>query len=428
MMDPRIFEKNPELGRTRPDYVVYVPRGNDERLPDTGNEHFLVFRRGDGTLAAVWTQSGREGQYNQHIVFAESDEHGVEWSSPHVIAGRSFDPETGRNMCSWGYPLVSRSGRIYVLYSRHTGVNDLFSHTTGELAGIYSDDNGGSWSEEQLIRLPRTCWDNPDPAIPANCITWQKPLRFGDGRYLAGITRWLTPARYTKLSDSWIHANSVVDFIRFENLDDDPETADLAITLLTPDEQSLQFPIPGHPEQTVIQEPTLLELPDGRLMAIMRTVAGVPAWSVSRDCGESWSTPEALRYGDGLPEIKHSLSPCPAYRIGDGEFVLFYHNHDGNFGPWRNHVNETRRPIYLSSGKFAPRDHQPIRFSAPISWIDSDNVELNHRCDLALYSSFEVVDGKPVLWFPDRKHFLVGKIIDRERLAAAVFPENGDPF
>ena len=41
-----------ELFRTHPDYVIYVPDGRGTGgLPDVANEHFLVFRRGDGTLA-----------------------------------------------------------------------------------------------------------------------------------------------------------------------------------------------------------------------------------------------------------------------------------------------------------------------------------------------------------------------------------------
>ncbi|MBS5529809.1 exo-alpha-sialidase [bacterium] len=422
-MDTELFATNPELGRTSPDYVIYVPKGTDERIPDTGNEHFLVFRRKDGTFAAVWTQSGHEGQYNQHIVFAESDASARSWSAPRIIAGEKFDPETGRDMCSWGYPLVSRSGRIYVLYSKHIGVNDVFTHTTGRLAGIYSDDNGKSWSAEAYPDFPRSEYDSPDPAMPGNCITWQKPLRFGDGRYLAGITRWISPARATPSDGNWIHAPSVVDFLRFENLDDDPEIPDLKLTLLTAG-KSLRFPIPDDPRgNSLIQEPTLNELPDGRLFAVMRTVAGTAAWSVSADGGESWSEPETLRYGDGLPPVEQPLSPCPCYTLSEGEYVLFYHNHDGHYGPWIAHATETRRPICMAYGKFDPEGRQPVRFSAPLSWIDSDNIELNHRCDLAMYSSFEYVDGRPVLFFPDRKHFLVGKVIDRARLANAVFPK-----
>ena len=32
-----------ELGRSKSDYIVYVPRGLDGSTFDSGNEHFLVF-------------------------------------------------------------------------------------------------------------------------------------------------------------------------------------------------------------------------------------------------------------------------------------------------------------------------------------------------------------------------------------------------
>ena len=50
-----------ELQRTKPDYVVYVPKSTDGSTFDTGNEHFLVFDGPDGSMMAVWTQSTYEG-------------------------------------------------------------------------------------------------------------------------------------------------------------------------------------------------------------------------------------------------------------------------------------------------------------------------------------------------------------------------------
>jgi len=52
-------------------------------------------------------------------------------------------------MASWGFPLVSNSGRIYVIYNQRIGVNDLFTHTTGLMAGIHSADAG----RRQLITM-----------------------------------------------------------------------------------------------------------------------------------------------------------------------------------------------------------------------------------------------------------------------------------
>lgn len=394
---------------------------NGFRIPETST--FSSSARKDGTFAAVWTQSGHEGQYNQHIVFAESDASARSWSAPRIIAGEKFDPETGRDMCSWGYPLVSRSGRIYVLYSKHIGVNDVFTHTTGRLAGIYSDDNGKSWSAEAYPEFPRSEYDSPDPAMPGNCITWQKPLRFGDGRYLAGITRWISPARATPSDGNWIHTPSVVDFLRFENLDDDPEIPDLKLTLLTAG-KSLRFPIPDDPRgNSLIQEPTLNELPDGRLFAVQRTVAGTAAWSVSADGGESWSEPETLRYGDGPSTCRTAAEPVPVLHAVERGIRAFLSQSQRTLRAVDRTCDRNAPADLHGIRKIRSRRQAAVRFSAPLSWIDSDNIELNHRCDLAMYSSFEYVDGRPVLFFPDRKHFLVGKVIDRERLAKAVFPK-----
>ena len=49
--------------------------------------------------------------------------------------------------------------------------------------------------------------------------------------------------------------------------------------------------------------------------------------------------------------------------------------------------------------------------------MDHDGVPLGvpgkqGRLDLALYSSVTVSDGKAILWYPDRKFFLLGKFIN----------------
>ncbi len=132
-----------QLRITKPDYVVFVPEVTGTSANDTGNEHFLVFDGPDGSLMAVWTQSSAEAAPDQHITFSRSTDEGVTWSKPRVIAGPKKAGD-GR-MASWGYPLVSTKGRIYVLYSQHIGRYDTFFHHTGWLHGIYSDDNGTTW-------------------------------------------------------------------------------------------------------------------------------------------------------------------------------------------------------------------------------------------------------------------------------------------
>jgi hypothetical protein len=52
--------------------------------------------------------------------------------------------------------------------------------------------------------------------------------------------------------------------------------------------------------------------------------------------------------------------------------------------------------------------------------MDHDGVPLGPpekrgRLDLALYSSFTLRHGQAVLWYPDRKFFLLGKRLEAEK-------------
>jgi len=75
-----------------------------------------------------------------------------------------------------------------------------------------------------------------------------------------------------------------------------------------------------------------------------------------------------------------------------------------------------RRPVYIVRGTFQPGADQPVWFDEPEFFFDHNGVSLgkpgtNGRLDLALYASFTVRNGVPVIWYPDRKFFLLGRII-----------------
>lgn len=413
-----------ELSATRPDYVVFQPEVDGDRVSDTGNEHFLVFDGPDGSLMTIWTQSTYEGQPDQHIVFSQSKDEGRTWTRPRIIAGPA---KAGQGpMASWAFPLVAKSGRIYVLYSQNVGKYDTFPHTTGLLHGIWSDDHGRTWSAPQNIPMPRTSRDNPDRSYPANIICWQKPQRLTkDGKYLAGITRWTSLAVKKNPTRSWISHDSVVEFMRFENVDDNPEAGQLKITWTALDKDALSVPFPGHPEVSACQEPSIVRLPDGRLFCVMRTAAGSPFWTQSRDDGQTWSAPERLLQQDGGEPLLHPLSPCPIYDVqgsgaASGRYALFIHNHDGHYqGNGPTDTDFHRRPVYLVPGSFQPGAKQPVWFDEPRYFMDHRGLGLGPprsrgRQDLALYSSFTVRGGQAVLWYPDRKFFLLGRRIGEE--------------
>ncbi len=410
-----------ELHATKPDYIVYVPQIDGDRVRDTGNEHFLVFDGPDGSLMAIWTQSTAEAQPDQHIVFVRSDDEGLHWTAPKLIAGPAR-PGAG-HIASWAFPLVSRAGRIYVLYSQHVGKFDTVFHMPGRMDGIYSDDNGQTWSAPETNPMPRSKWDNPDPTYPASWIVYQKPQRLtSDGKYLAGFTRWTSLAVTKNPTRSWISMDSRVEFMRFENLDENPPIAQLKISYAMSNDDSLSVPFPGHEEVSVCQEPGIVKLPDGRLFCVMRTAAGSPFWSLGTEDGKSWTKPKRLLRKDGGSPLAHPLSPCPIYDMqGDGaasgRYVLLIHNHDGHYhGYGPTDTSFHRRPVFLVTGRYHADGEQPVWFDEPQFFMDHDGVALGApgttgRLDLALYSSFTVRQGQAVLWYPDRKFFLLGRKI-----------------
>ncbi|MHB9071506.1 MAG: sialidase family protein [Sedimentisphaerales bacterium] len=410
-----------EVKRTKPDYVVYIPKSLDGSTKDTGNEHFLVFDGHEGSLLAVWTQSTFEGLENQRIVFVRSDDHGSSWTDPKIIAG-SLPTETG-GMASWGFPMISKSGRIYVLYNKHIGINDIFTHTTGLMAGIYSDDVGKTWSKPEIINMPRSIYDNPDPSIPANWIVWQKPTRLSGDKYFVGFTRWVSPSvRREAPILSWATAESVVEFMRFENIDNDPLVKDIRISYFANDEHAIR--VSWHheaPEHSVAQEPSIVQLPDNRLFCVLRTTTGSPYYTISNDSGMTWTKTEILKYADTGKPVLHPLSPCPIYRISEDKYVIFYHNNDGHFEQWGPFDTDwNRRPVYISAGTYKANAKQPVWFSEPKFFMDNEGVVIGHkngRCDLALYSSFTNSYGKNILWYPDRKFFLLGREIKKNLLS-----------
>lgn len=413
-----------QLHATQPDYVVFVPDVRGGSIAQTGNEHFLVFDGPDGSLMTIWTQSTGEGQPDQHIVFAQSTDEGKTWSKPRLIAGPARAGEA--NIASWAFPLVSKTGRIYVLYSQHIGKFDSFFHTTGRLDGIYSDDLGKTWSTPQTVALPRTSRDNPDQSFPSNIICWQKPQRIGaDDKYFAGITRWTSKGVFKNPGKSWASHDSVVEFMRFENIDANPAVADIQIKWFAFDKDALTVPHPQFPKVSICQEPAIVKLPDGRLFCALRTITGHPYYSLSSDRGETWTRPQVLLDHDGGSPLLHPLAPSPIYDLkgngaGSGEYFLLLHNNDGHFKNFTpEQTGENRQPVFILRGHFDKAAKQPIRFDAPAVLFDHDGTKLGApeskgRRDLAMYDSITFRNGKCVLWYPDRKFSLLGKVIGEQ--------------
>ena len=381
----------------RPEYVVFIPRQprdkalRDPAKPgDTYNDHFQVIEH-EGTFYAFWTQASVEADIDQHIAFSKSTDKGETWSDPAILAG-SPNKKNPALLASWQQPMISRSGRIYCLWNQQT--TSRGPHC-GQMFGAYSDDKGGTWSAPKLVPMTRSILDNPDPLVPPSWCNWQRPLRLGkDGRYLVGVSRHSKGGTCT------------IEFLQFDNIDDDPKVEDIQLSWFSGDENVLRV---EHPSQgSVAEEVGLVKLPDGRLFGMMRTAAGHPFWTQSRDDGVTWTSPKPLLDRDGGTPYLHPRSPCPIYdwkgcEAASGLYFALVHNvFDPNAGPYQR-----RGPLYLIAGRFNPDAEQPIEFAPPKLFAERQNRN-------SFYTSYTVAEGQGILWFPDHKFFLLGRTIGEE--------------
>jgi len=413
-----------EIQRTQPDYVVYRPGSVDGSTFDTGNEHFLVFDGPDGSLMVVWTQSSYEGKGDHRIMFSRSEDEGKTWAKPTHIVGPKR-PGDG-HMASWGFPLISKSGRIYVIWNQYQGIDDVVHQHTGTMDACYSDDMGKTWSTPQTIPMKRSPYDHTDPKVPSCWIVWQKPMRDLKGRWFAGFSRWVSKAVRTRPHNkSWTSWETVVEFMRWTNIDKNPEPKDIKIEYSAWGEDALRVPHYTNPLLSIAQEPSLVRLPDKRLFCTMRTMSGYIWYSVSADDGVTWCNPRPLlRRDKGLP-ILEPLCCCPIYEYAEGKYILLHHNNSGRFqGCKPEDTGKNRRPAFIALGEYRPKAEQPIWFSESkqIFDIGGHGIGPLKRIDCGVYPSVTNRKGNFVLWHPDRKFFLLGKRITDEWLSDLSVP------
>lgn len=423
-----------ELRRTEPDYIAYVPGSTDGSTNDSHNEHFLVFEGPDRLLMAVWTQSHgltRGGPQNR-IMFSRSADDGITWARPIRVVGPA-GPNDTTPMASWGFPLVSRSGRIYVVYNQNDGQKGWIQMHTGRMAAVYSDDKGATWSERQFIEMPRSPYDDPEGKIPGEWIVWQIPMRDRMGGYLVGYTHWVNRARaHLKSIGNWTQIESVVEFMRFGNVGKDPQPRDLRIRYSAWGDKALRVPYFRDPLLSVAQEPSIVRLPDQRLFCVMRTNSGYIWHSISADDGETWCNPRPLLREDFGRPILQPVGCCPMYQLADGRYILLHHNNRGDRETKPENTSEPRHPAFIALAEFRPGADQPLWFSESRQLMDSGGIGVDGAAEgpgrrvqtgVGLYTSFTTQNGNNVLWHPDRKFFLLGKKITAAFLAGLEVPK-----
>ena len=415
-----------EWQRTDPDLLVYIPKGAGG--PDNANQHFNVVATPTGALLATWTSASRESDPNQRVVFSRSVDRGRTWSAPETIDGPAPDDPPGTGLASWQFLIVAPrilpdgGTRIWCFYNKNIGIDDARTADTGVLRGRCSDDDGVSWSAETYdLPIEPNAISHPDPKVPPTWIVYQNPTVTPEGAVLAGFTRWASNAVDPGIG--MFERASEVCFLRFENVLAEPDPGKLIVTTWPKTPHGLSVPNPLRPGINVAQEPTNPSLADGRLICLMRTLQGRIYFALSEDDGRSWDQPRVLCYEPGGAPILHPMAPCPLYKLKDGRFMLLFYNNDGSGhggkGP-TDSVN-VRNPAWITVGREIPGErNQPIRFGPPKVFASTDWVPVpggDVGTQVATYTSLVEDRGERILFYPDRKHFLLGRYLTDEWLA-----------
>jgi len=399
-----------EWQRTRPDLCVYIPQA--EFGPDAENQHFLVVPTESGAWLAVWTMATQENHPDQRVVVARSIDKGHTWTRSVVLDGQVAG---NGQRASWGFPFaVPGSRRVYVFYNKNVGITDAREDTTGVLRFRYSDDEGLTWSRAMYdLPIGHAAIDHPDPTRPKNWIVYQRPTILPGERVVAGFTRWSSRA-YNPEPDLF-KTDSEVFFLRFDNILTEDNPAKLTVTTLPEGDRGLRALRRDIPTVSVAQEPTVVALADGRWLCVMRTLNGAIYMALSSDGGRSWTEPHPLRSGPNGPLMLNPIAPCPLYKLRDGRYLLVFYHNDGtaNGGSGPADYRRNRYPAYMTIGRETGDAEQPLRFGPPKVLCTSDGVALGptRRTEVASYPSL-LEDGEVrVFFYPDRKHFLLGRYV-----------------
>lgn len=417
-----------EWQRTRPDLTVYLPESYEG--DDAANQHFNVIQTPSGTLLGFWTQSTYENADNQRVVVSRSTDMGKTWTLPQIIDGPKPDNPPRTGLASWEFPIVAPGilpdggDRVYCFYNKNVGIDDARPDTTGVLRCRYSDDDGISWSEEMFdYPIAPNAISHTDPTVPANWIVYQNVFVSQENHVIAPFTRWASdtvdPAK--KIGLNLLEHESEICFLRFENILTEPDPEKLIVTTYPQTPHGLQVESPYRPNVSVAQEPTVQSLSDGRLICVFRTLRGINYFALSEDDGRTWDSPRPLRYEPNGNSILNPISPSPLYRLKDGRYLLLFYNNDGTANGGKSPVDSkhNRYPVWLTIGREIPgeKDH-PLHFGPPKILASSDGVMLPHTAgtQVATYPSFVDTGEQRILFYPDRKHYLLGKYLTNEWL------------
>lgn len=294
------------------------------------DQPYVVVLENGKWLCVFTTGEGLEGSGGQHIVSCVSNDQGKSWSIPVRIA------QPGDESASWAMPYLTKYGRVYVFYSYNgekihelNGEKNIREDMLGWYCYRYSDDEGKTWSERHRLDVRKTTVDMNNDWKGKVQIMWGigKPADVGNGMMFA----------FTKIG-KFLLENSEGWFFRCDNINTEKNPAKLHWIMLPDSEDGMLNRSLG----PVNEEQNIVQMNNGNIYCMYRTISGHPAESYSFDKGKTWTLPQIPTYENGI-ELKNPRA-CPRiWKCKNGKYLFWYHNHGG----WDF---TSRNPAWISGG------------------------------------------------------------------------------
>jgi len=397
--------------RSEPLSAIYLPTTDSRN--DRCNQQVVGIVTKAGSYVVTWTMASEEGKPDQRVVVSRSTDEGATWSQPIRLDGHAQE-DPGAASYGWLFQ-APESGRIYCFYLKNDPrVVTVRRDITGWLRWQYSDDDGVTWRRVGArFDMGRGEWTPDDRGVPTSWIGIYSPHVTSRGDVLFSFARYGLKKSGGRGYGNWM---TEVHFLRLDNLLTEPDPAKLTFTVLPDGPRGLR--IERAEGMYWGNEPSWIELDDGRLMTAIRTRNDAVYYALSGDRGKRWTTPEPLRYRDGGEPILNPNAPCPMIELADGRIVLLFYNarQSNTFGP--------RNPVWITVGREDLDARQPVTFGEPVKFMEVQGAPPlgSTYVQIASYSSLVEHDGKLLLFYNDCKHWVLFKHVPRELLA-----EDGEP-
>ncbi len=269
------------------------------------NSEASIIELKDGSLLMAWqcyqkSEFGSNDCAPSNISLMNSYDNGATWENRRVVAEMNGECV---NLYSPSF-IRSDDGKLLLFFKRYTQLAEG-EQTRANYYKIISEDEGETWSKEQLIFEDVT-------AFPINHTI----KRLSDGA-------WLIPLE--DIEGKWITENEHSSIVVLRTEDE--------LKTLTKSNK-ITVPMRG------AMEPCIAQCADGTINMVMRTQLGSVFYSKSCDGGKTWSKPQTT--GLRSPES----CPCIVSVPGSDAQIVIWNNSEYDM-TWYSHYGK-RTPLTMA--------------------------------------------------------------------------------